>query len=181
MRHDVASRPIRETTVAQFEEDLPALVQACQTVADYAAKFGIVTSVENHGYHMQASERVQRLVLAVDRANFRTTLDIGNFLCVDEDPVAAVKNNLPLASMVHFKDFYRRPPKLSLGQGWFPSKAGYQLRGAILGHGDIDIPAVAALVKESGYDGFISLEFEGMEECRTGSAIGLENLRRFLT
>ncbi len=179
MRHDAGSRPSADATVANFEKDLPKLVEACRTVADYAIKYGIVTSVENHGYHVQGSERVHRLVLAVDRENFRTTVDIGNFLCADEDPVSAVKNNIRLASMVHFKDFYRRPPQSDLGDGWFKSKAGYFLRGSIVGQGDIDIPSVVKIIKSSGYDGFISIEFEGMEDCRTGSKIGLQNLRRY--
>lgn len=179
MRHDAGSRPPADSTVANFEKDLPKLVEACRTVADYAKKYGIVTSVENHGYHVQGSERVHRLVLAVDRENFRTTVDIGNFLCADEDPISAVKNNIKLASMVHFKDFYRRPPHSDLGEGWFPSKAGYFLRGSIVGQGDIDIPSVVKIIKNSGYDGFVSIEFEGMEDCRTGSKIGLQNLRRY--
>jgi len=179
MRHDAGSRPPADSTVANFEKDLPKLVEACRAVADYAKQYGIVTSVENHGYHVQGSERVQRLVLAVDRENFRTTVDIGNFLCADEDPVSAVKNNINLASMVHFKDFYRRPPQSDLGDGWFKSKAGYFLRGSIVGQGDIDIPSVVKIIKSSGYDGFISIEFEGMEDCRTGSKIGLQNLRRY--
>lgn len=180
MRHDAGSRPIPETTLENFEKDLPKLVHACQVIADHAKQYGIVTSVENHGYHVQASERVQRLVLGVDRENFRTTVDIGNFLCVDEDPVAAVKSNIRLASMVHFKDFYRRKPGSDVGTGWFESKAGYKLRGAIVGHGDIDIAAVAKVVKESGYNGYVSIEFEGMEASLTGAKIGMENLRRYL-
>jgi len=180
MRHDAGSRPREETSTARFEADFPGLVDACRDVADHACRYGIVTSVENHGYHMQASERVHRLVLAVDRENFRTTIDIGNFLCADEDPIAAVKNNIGIASMVHFKDFYRRAPGSDPGAGWFPSRAGYHLRGAIVGQGDIPIPAVAAIVRESGFDGFVSLEFEGLEDCREGSRIGLENLRRYL-
>ncbi|EAQ6393038.1 sugar phosphate isomerase/epimerase, partial [Salmonella enterica] len=87
MRHDVAFRPAQEGTVAQFEADLPVLVKACQRIADYAASHGITTSVENHGYYVQSSERVRRLVHEAARENFKTTLDIGNFLCVDEDPV----------------------------------------------------------------------------------------------
>ncbi|HWL52683.1 MAG TPA: sugar phosphate isomerase/epimerase family protein [Chthoniobacteraceae bacterium] len=180
MRHDVASRPVKEASVARFEADLPRLIHACREVADHARSHGVVTSVENHGYHMQASERVVRLVEAVDRENFRVTIDIGNFLCVDEEPLLAVANVLPLASIVHFKDFYRRRPESDPGTGWFRSKAGYHLRGAIVGHGDIDIAAVARLIKGSGFDGFVSLEFEGMEDCRTGAKIGLENLRRYL-
>jgi len=180
MRHDAGSRPIPETTVENFERDLPRLVEACRRVADHAKQYGIVTSVENHGYHVQAHERVQRLVLAVERENFRTTIDIGNFLCADEDPVAAVKANIPFASMVHFKDFYRRKPGTDVGEGWFETRAGYKLRGAIVGCGDIDIPAVAQIVKNSGYDGYVSLEFEGAEDCFTGARIGLANLRRYL-
>lgn len=179
MRHDAGSRPPADATVANFEKDLPKLVEACRVIADYAKKYGIVTSVENHGYHVQGSERVHRLVLAVDRENFRTTVDIGNFLCADEDPISAVKNNIKLASMVHFKDFYRRPPCSDLGEGWFPSKAGYFLRGSIVGQGDIDIPSIVKIIKSSGYDGFVSIEFEGMEDCKTGSKIGLQNLRRY--
>lgn len=180
MRHDAGSRPIEQTGTAQFEADFPTLVQACREVADYAAQYGITTSVENHGYHVQASERVHRLVLAVDRPNFRTTLDIGNFLCADEDSLAAVKNNIGIASMVHFKDFYRRSPGSPVGEGWFSSRAGYKLRGAIVGNGDINIPAVATVVKESGFSGFISVEFEGKEPCTEGTRTGMDNLRRFL-
>ncbi len=39
---------------------------------------------------------------------------------------------------------------------------------------------VAKIIKESGYDGYISVEFEGMEDCRKGSKIGMDNVRRFL-
>ncbi|WP_405158287.1 sugar phosphate isomerase/epimerase family protein [Paenibacillus sp. FSL H8-0283] len=178
MRHDVAFRPAPEGTVAQFEIDLPVLVKACQRIADYAADFGITTSVENHGYYVQSSERIQRLLHETARSNFKTTLDVGNFLCVDEDPVSAVKNNIPYASIVHAKDFYWRPSYRNPGEGWFQTSHGNYLRGAIVGHGDIDMPEVFRVLKKSGYDGYISVEFEGMEDCKTASRIAMENVRR---
>ncbi|WP_434753137.1 sugar phosphate isomerase/epimerase family protein [Paenibacillus amylolyticus] len=178
MRHDVAFRPAPEGTVAQFEADLPVLVKACQRVADYAAGFGITTSVENHGYYVQSSERIQRLLYETGRKNFKTTLDIGNFLCVDEDPVSAVKNNIAHASIVHAKDFYWRPSTRNPGEGWFQTSHGNYLRGAIVGHGDINMPEVFRVLKQSGYDGYISVEFEGMEDCRTASRIAMNNVRR---
>ncbi|OMF10635.1 sugar phosphate isomerase [Paenibacillus amylolyticus] len=178
MRHDVAFRPAPEGTVAQFEIDLPVLVKACQRIADYAADFGIITSVENHGYYVQSSERIQRLLHETARSNFKTTLDVGNFLCVDEDPVSAVKNNIPYASMVHAKDFYWRPSYRNPGEGWFQTSHGNYLRGAIVGHGDIDMPEVFRVLKQSGYDGYISVEFEGMEDCKTASRIAMDNVRR---
>ncbi|MBT2287157.1 sugar phosphate isomerase/epimerase [Paenibacillus polymyxa] len=178
MRHDVAFRPAPEGTVAQFEIDLPVMVKACQRIADYAADFGITTSVENHGYYVQSSERIQRLLHETARSNFKTTLDVGNFLCVDEDPVSAVKNNIPYASIVHAKDFYWRPSYRNPGEGWFQTSHGNYLRGAIVGHGDIDMPEVFRVLKQSGYDGYISVEFEGMEDCKNASRIAMDNVRR---
>lgn len=179
MRHDVSFKPPVEASIKQFEIDLPRLTEACQRIADYAAQYDIVTSIENHGFYVQASDRVQLLIENVDRPNFKTTLDTGNFLCVDEDPVAAVKKNISYASMVHAKDFYVRPASsYSPGEGWFQSTAGNYLRGAITGHGDINLQDILKVIKDSGYDGYISIEFEGLEECKKGSKIGLDNVRR---
>ncbi|WP_419875048.1 sugar phosphate isomerase/epimerase family protein [Candidatus Pristimantibacillus sp. PTI5] len=176
MRHDVASS--QNLSISNFLMELPRLAKACQIIADYAAPHGITTSVENHGYYIQDSDRVQALIEVVDRPNFKTTLDIGNFLCVDENPYAAVLNNIGLASMVHIKDFYYRPATDNPGEGWFKSKSGNWLRGAIVGHGDIAIPQVLGLVKDSGYDDFISIEFEGLEDCRLGTRLGFEFVKR---
>lgn len=178
MRHDVASRPVPQTSIFQFEKDLDRMVEGVRQVADYAAGFGITTSVENHGFFVQASDRVQRLIHEVDRENFKTTLDVGNFMCADEDSVVSVKKNLPYASMVHLKDFYLRPSYRNPGEGWFKTASGNYLRGAIVGQGDIDMVEVIRVVKQSGYNGYISIEFEGMEDPRIGSKIGMDNARR---
>lgn len=176
MRHDVGTSEDR--SLGHFIAELPRLADACRQIADYAAGKGITTSVENHGYFIQQSERVKALVEAVGRPNFKTTLDIGNFLCADEAPAAAVARNVGMASMVHFKDFYCRPANRTPGAGWFNTSGGNWLRGAIVGHGDIDIPEIVRIVKASGYDGYISLEFEGMEDCRTGTQLGFNYIRK---
>ncbi|MBP1994051.1 sugar phosphate isomerase/epimerase family protein [Paenibacillus eucommiae] len=179
MRFDVAYAAIDEDrSLSRFESDLPVLTAGCRAVADYAAQFGIMTSVENHGYYIQASERVNRLVKVVDRENFRTTLDVGNFWCADEDPLLGVKRNVEIASFVHFKDFYRRLSSKQPGEGWFPSAGGYWLRGAICGYGDLDLAATVRVLKEAGYDGHLSIEFEGQEDCLLASRINLANVRR---
>ncbi len=177
MRHDVASRPIPECTMENFLADLPSVADGCREVAEHAKQYDIVTSMENHGYHFQGSERVQQLLKAVDHSHFKTTLDIGNFMCADEDSVAATKNNMPFASMVHIKDFYLRNDADQFSEGWFPTRQGRKLRGAIVGHGDIDMPNVFKAIRSSGYDGYLSVEFEGMEECRLGSKVGMDNVK----
>lgn len=178
MRHDIAWRSPEESTIAHFEKDLPSLVHACQEIADYAAQYGITTSIENHGHYIQASDRVQSVIHHVNRSNFKTTMDIGNFLCADESPVAAVKKNIDYASMIHIKDFYQRPAHLYPGEGWIETIAGNYLRSAIIGHGDIPMREVLKIIKNSAYDGYLSIEFEGLEECKQASKLSLDNLKR---
>jgi sugar phosphate isomerase/epimerase len=178
MRHDAGSRPPAEATFEQFQADLPILADACRDVAEYAARFGITTSVENHGFHCQNSARVHALVDAVGRQNFRTTIDVGNFLCADEDPVAGVRRNVGIASMIHVKDFYRRYTDEKPSDGWLSSVGGVFLRGAIVGQGDLDIGKLLRIIKQAGYDGYLSVEFEGLEDCFLGSKAGMETTRR---
>lgn len=182
MRHDVARYTPKEADdTPTFEAAFPTIVRACKEIAQYAATKGVTTSLENHGFFVQNSDRVRRIVHAVDEPNFKTTIDIGNFLCVDEDPVTAVTANLPHAMIVHFKDFYVRPADRDPGEGWFRSKSGRYLRGAIVGNGDVDIWGIAKAIKESGYDGFASIEFEGHEDCLLGCRRGIANAKRIYT
>ena len=176
MRHDVGYRPQAECSLENFEHDLPICVAACREIADYAAQYDITTSTENHGYHFQGSERIGRLVALVDRPNYRTTLDVGNFICADEDPEIAVMHNLPIASMIHFKDFYLRKTVLCEDQ-WGKTRHGRYFRGAVTGNGDVDLRSIVALIKASGYDGFLSIEYEGKEPCLTACEMALANVR----
>ncbi|MCQ6558755.1 sugar phosphate isomerase/epimerase family protein [Paenibacillus mendelii] len=178
MRHDVGTRPLPDCTIQNFNKDLPVLVEACREIADYASQHNITTSVENHGYYIQASDRLQTLVHEVGRSNFRTLVDVGNFMCADENSVVAVKKNLPIASMIHLKDFHLRQGWREYGEGWFPTLGGNLLRGAIVGHGDIDQPEVIRAIKQSGYQGYISIEYEGNHSCFYGAKVGMDNARR---
>ena len=176
MRHDCAWREQARCTYADFEKDLPMLVDCCGQIADKAKGYGIVTSIENHGFYIQASERVLRLIFAVNRDNFRTTMDVGNFLCADEDPEAAALHNTPYASMVHFKDFFIRR-SVPCPEGFIKTPAGRFLRGAVTGEGDVNLPAIVKILKANNYDGFLSIEYEGKEECKAGCIRALQNVR----
>jgi len=175
MRHDVVGHAgVEGDDTPLFEQVLPHIVAASTQIAQYAAIRGITTSLENHGFFVQAADRVRRIIHAVDEPNFRTTLDVGNFVCVDEDPAASVTQNLPYAMVVHLKDFYIRPADAAPGAGWFRSRGGKHLRGAVLGSGDLDLRAVARAILDSDYSGPVALEFEGWEDpllaCERGIA-----------
>lgn len=181
MRHDVvAHAAVAGDDTLRFEEVLPRIVESSREIARYAATKGITTSLENHGFFVQSSERVRRIVHAVGEPNFRTTLDVGNFLCVDELPEAAVAQNLPHAMVVHLKDFHVRPVGADPGEGWFRSRGGRWLRGAVLGSGDIDLRAVMRAIVDSDFSGFAALEFEGWEDPLLGCERGLAAARRLL-
>ena len=113
---------------------------AVREIADYARQFKIVTSVENHGFFIQRSARVEKLITTVDRPNYGSTVDIGNFLCVDEKPLPAVRRTTPFAKLVHVKDFHIKPKTAPPpGEGFFKTTGGNFLRCAILGHGQGDV------------------------------------------
>ena len=110
MRHDTCSgqHPNGINTPEQFEKDFPVFVDAVRELADYAATLGMSTTLENHGLYVNGADRMVRLLNAVDRPNVGMTLDVGNFLCVDDRPEVAVAKCIKYADMIHLKDFYIR-------------------------------------------------------------------------
>ena len=117
-----------------------SLIAGCRAVTEYAAEKGIKTMVENHGFFCQDSERVEKLICGVNHVNFGVLVDIGNFLCVDENPCDAIGRLMPYAFHVHAKDFHVKSGlEPNPGTGWFTSRGGNFLRGAIIGHGNVPL------------------------------------------
>ncbi|NLW20979.1 MAG: TIM barrel protein [Clostridiales bacterium] len=188
MRHDISAfrRPLENSTQADFERLLPQMAQAATRISLHGKRRGVMSLLENHGFFVNGCDRVERLLDAVDTDNYGLLLDTGNIVCVDEDSTAAVVRLAHRCQMVHLKDFYvrtRDPGDASqfdcAGQ-WFRSRGGKYLRGAILGQGDLDVPAAMKALKDAGFRGDIAIEFEGMEEPAYASAVSLNNARRFL-
>lgn len=180
LRHDAAwSMPDDIKNHKGFEDILPVLVEGCRRITEYAAEKGIITMIENHGFFCQDSERVEKIVNGVSNPNFGVLLDIGNFCCADEDSTKAAGRLAPYIKHVHAKDFHIRSGNgLNPGKGFFKSRGGNYLRGSIIGHGDIPVYQCLSVIKNSGYEGFVSVEFEGLEKCLDGIEIGFENLKK---
>ena len=186
MRHDVCSfrRPHAENTLRDFERWLPVMAEGARRVTEHAAGLGVRTLIENHGFFANGCDRVERILDAVDHPNYGLLLDTGNIVCVDEDATVAAQTLAHRAQMVHLKDFYirTRDPgdahQFDCAGTWFRSRGGKYLRGAILAQGDLDMQAILTTLRESGYSGGIAIEFEGLEDARYSSAVGLANARR---
>lgn len=181
MRHDATGGfNGEEKTYKSFDSALPVLAEGCRRVTEYAAKKGIKTMVENHGYFCQDSDRVEKLVNAVANPNFGLLIDMGNFLCADDEPAKAVGKVASYAKHVHAKDFIKKSGNgPDPGDGFFRTRGGDYLRGTVVGHGDVPVYQCLQTLIRSGYDGFVSIEFEGVEENEWAIKTGLDNLKRY--
>lgn len=181
MRHDATTGFDPATRKQQgFMQALPRIAEGCRRITEYAAAKGIRTMIENHGFFCQDSARVEQLVNTVENPNFGLLLDMGNFLCADEAPEHAFGVLAPYAFYLHAKDFHVKKGGYDPGKGFFQSRGGNYLRGAIIGHGDVPVRQCLAIMKRNGYDGYVGVEFEGIEENRMALAYDLENLKRML-
>ncbi len=177
MRHDACYAIGATGTARSFGLMLPTISENARAVTEYAAGKGIKTCVENHGYVAQDSYRVEQLFNAVAHDNFGLLVDVGNFVCADEDNAAAVSRVAPYAVHVHAKDMYKsKTPAPGFGQ----TRGCQYFKGAIVGEGDVEVERCLQILHRAGYDGYCSIEFEGSEDCIYGISKGLENLRAML-
>ncbi len=180
MRHDATwSGPSNSRGLRNMVNELAAGIRE---VTEYAASKGIRTMVENHGTFLQDADRVETLINTVDHPNFGWLCDMGNFLCADENPAVACGKAAPYVFYAHAKDFIvKSGNEPDPGEGFFASRSGNYLRGTIIGHGTVPVKQCLRIFKNAGYNGYIGVEFEGMEDCIQGISIGLANLRRFVS
>ena len=175
LRHDVCYKLTREGNGRSFDLMLPTIAENIRRVTDYAATLGIRTCSENHGYIAQDSDRVERLFNTVARDNYGILLDIGNFACADEDSVTATSRLAPYAVHVHAKDFIKHRFDEHF-EGGFETRACNRLEGCAIGEGDIPVAQCIAILRRAGYDGFVSIEFDGAGDPYLGIAKGRDHL-----
>ena len=177
-RHDAATEAGRYGT---FDGALPVIAKGCRIIAEYAEKKGIKTMIENHGYFCQGAERCEKIFAAVNHPNFGILADMGNMLFADSHPAVSFGRIAPYTAHVHAKDFHIKSPQDMPGRGYvFTVSDGRLLRGAIIGHGDVPVIQCLKALKRVGYDGYVSIEFEGMEEPIEAIEIGFENLKKYI-
>lgn len=147
-----------------WRDSIARIADAIREVTVYAQERGVRTCTENHGYVLQDADRIETLIQTVNHPNYGWLVDIGNFLCGDDTPFHAVPIAAPYAFHVHVKDFifkdaYADDP----GDGWLHTRNGNYLRGTVAGHGIVPIRHCLKVIRESGYNGYVSYEFEGHE------------------
>lgn len=164
-----------------IESCIALVEQGVRVLADYAEKNQIVLTTEDHGWVFLDSIRLEQLVGRVGHHNFRILADIGNFADGDEDCVKAIGYIAPLVHHVHIKDFHIKDgSEFYPGEGWFVTRGGNYIRGAIVGHGNIPLVKCIKVLVEAGYDGWLVVEFEGLEAHKMATELSLKNIKRML-
>ncbi|MBS1713922.1 MAG: sugar phosphate isomerase/epimerase [Armatimonadetes bacterium] len=141
-----------------FDDARTWIVDGLAEAADYARDKGVRLALENHGRLAGQSGQVRGLIEEVRSKTGHDALganpDTGNFLLVGQDPVQAVAELAGTAAMVHFKDF-------APGDGHYVSSAGTRFQGTVIGEGTVDLGGCVAALRAGGFEGWMSLEYEG--------------------
>lgn len=181
MRFDIAYRFLGDEDVKNYKTVIKAVTPYIRRLADYAQEKGVKVVSENHGRIIQDSYRVEELMTTVDHKNFGYLCDIGNFGGVDENCASAVSRLLPYICFIHAKDALERSGMdYDPGRNFSRTRGGNFRRATIFGQGVVPVYQILKSLKAFGYDGYISLEYEGMEETMEAMEIGAENLKRMI-
>lgn len=177
MRHDAL---YKLTRFRSFDLAIPTLAKNFRRVAEYAQTLGIKTCFENHGSVCQDYDRCEKLFNAIDHNNFGLLLDMGNFLCADNDPVMAYSRLAPYAIHAHAKDFSYTKYNGQIPKGAFYTRGANYLLGQAVGEGDVPVKQCVKILDMNHYDGYLSIEYEGHDDCIEGITRGFNNLKRIV-
>jgi len=148
--HSIRVNAAGKGTMAQMQL---AAIDGLSKLADYAAKYNINVIVENHGGNSSIAKWLVEIMKEVNRPNCGVLPDLGNFY--EYDRYAGVKEMMPYAKGVSGKthDF---------------DKDGNETV--------IDYEKMMKIIADSGYKGYIDVEYEGTklnEDLGTKASIAL--------
>ena len=150
----------------EWETFSPQIADALAICAETAEKFNVAMALEDHGALCKNSAEQLFYIRKVNSPFLRATADIGNYWVPgNELPENGLKNIAEYISMVHVKDY---------------CIINNTHVACPVGEGVIDFKRCFRVLKDNGFDGYISLEYE----CSHGIAAegirtSLVNMRRF--
>jgi sugar phosphate isomerase/epimerase len=132
-------------------------IGAIQEACDYAAKYGILLALENHGGIVATAEQILAVVKAVKHDWFGVNLDTGNFRTAD--PYGDLAKIAPYAVTVQIKSEIQ--------------PAGQKKEAA-------DLKRLTEILRTAGYRGYVALEYEAAEDPKTGVPRVIEALKKLM-
>jgi sugar phosphate isomerase/epimerase len=142
-----------------LEESRANCIAALEACCEHAATRGVMLGLENHGGIVATADGLLDIVKAVRSPWLGVNLDTGNFHSAD--PYADLARCVPYAVNVQYKVEVRREVK-------GPKEPA-------------DAARVVRLLRDGGYQGFVSLEYEAAENPYEAVPRHLQELRSLLT
>ncbi|MCI0379930.1 MAG: sugar phosphate isomerase/epimerase [Gemmataceae bacterium] len=136
------------------EAAFPWVIDSLGQCLRAAERSGVIMGLENHWGLGRTAAGVLRVVEAVKSPWLQVTLDTGNFL---ENMYEQMDSLAPRAVLVQAKTYYG-------GGRWYTL--------------DLDYNRIAGILRKHNYRGYISLEFEGRDDPKTGVPRSLTMLRK---
>ena len=160
------------------EKGLGLIVDGFRKAIKDAEDAKVTLAIENHGRLSCTSDQVGRILREVGSPALKATFDCGNFMIGDENPIDAVKSLAKLTGHVHVKDLRwdnvtAEPPQV------YVSNAGKKLLPEVIGEGQIDFVTIFRALREAGFRGYLSLEYEGNDPEPEGVYTSAHNLFKF--
>ena len=142
---------------AREDEAAGWVVDTLQRSVDYAGSKGVILGLENHGGITERAARVLEIVKRVDSPWVGINLDTGNFT---DDVYSQIGQCLPYAVNVQVKAEMRGPGGAMIRQDW---------------------PKMIGMIRESGYKGFLALEYEANEDAATAVPRLIRELQQIIS
>lgn len=165
-----------------FEQAREWIVEGLAQASTYAHDKNVRLALENHGKLAGRGDQVRGLIDDVRARSGNDALganpDTGNFLLVNQPSHEAIAQVAAMANMVHFKDFRPAPE----GHEGFAYTAldGSRFVGTAVGEGAVDLGACIQALKDAGFSGWLSVEYEGEEDPMVAVPRSIENARKYL-
>lgn len=132
-------------------------VEAMEECCEYAGRRGVFLGIENHGGIVADPDGLLEIVKAVKSSWFGVNLDTGNFNT--SDPYADLAKCAPYAVNVQIKS---------------------EIEPKGVAKGPADLKRLVKILRDSGYRGFVTLEYEAAEDAWTAVPRILGELKRLL-
>ncbi|MBN1249447.1 MAG: TIM barrel protein [Anaerolineae bacterium] len=155
------------------DDEFEQFAKAVNTVGEITLKYGVRSCFHNHvGSVIETREEIDRLFGMVDRDLVYQGPDIGHLLWAGADPVQFCEDYAADIVSVHIKDIARDVLQQGVEAAWDYGQFSEAGIFAELGEGCVDFPAIFAILRAAGYEGWIIVETD-----RTTKATAFESAK----
>ncbi len=170
---------LHHTVLAEFEDPARVLaerdkffeigIRAVREIYDYAKPLGVQTIYEDQGFIFNGVKGLGALLENADR-DIGLVVDFGNIAQSGDEVTQLLRAYPDKVRHVHIKDV--RVTDEPLSEGSLPTINNKYMTEVKLGTGDVRLKEALSILKEIGYNGYMSAEFpapngngEEMKEC----------------